>query len=78
MSLTTLQLARLKRLYEAYPQGWQPQDPYRPIFDVAIEGGFLRRVDGRCGFERIKDTHVAWTQAGALALQAYPVIEVTR
>lgn len=78
MSLTTLQLARLKQLYEAYPQGWQPQDPYRPIFDLAIGEGFLRRVDGRCGVERVKDSHVRWTQAGALAMQSCPVTVVGR
>lgn len=33
-----------------------------------IENGFMKRVDGRCGFEAFKDSMLAWTPAGRAAL----------
>ncbi len=47
---------------------WEPNNPKHPFFDKAIKAGYLRRADGRCGFERFKDSFVAWTEAGHNAL----------
>jgi len=37
-------------------------------FRRLIEQGYLRLVDGRCGFERIKDGLAQWTEAAHMAL----------
>lgn len=51
-------------------RGWAPPDPSHPLILAAVEQGFLRRVDGRCGFERLRDACVAWTPAGRHAVEA--------
>lgn len=45
-------------------RAWEPRDPKSPFFDRMIEAGYLRREDGRCGFEAFKDSHITWTEAG--------------
>lgn len=50
--------------------GWEPQNPRHPFFDRMIEAGYLRRSDGRCGFERFKDSHIVFTDAGREAITA--------
>jgi hypothetical protein len=42
---------------------WEPRDPNHPAILELITSGYLRRVDGRCGFERFKDSMCAWTDA---------------
>ncbi len=61
---------RLLRLLFAKNDGnpWEPPSTDHPFFDRAIYAGYLRRVDGRCGFERFKDSHVCFTEAGKAAL----------
>ena len=46
---------------------WEPPDAFHPLIERAVEDGYLRRMDGRFLFERMKDSHVGWTPA-ALAL----------
>jgi hypothetical protein len=46
---------------------WSPRNPNNPRIVQLIEAGYLRRSDGRCGFERFKDSHVVWTDAARLA-----------
>jgi DNA-binding PadR family transcriptional regulator len=38
-----------------------------------VEAGYIRVVDGRCGFELLKDAMVDWTEAGRAALAASSV-----
>lgn len=39
-----------------------------PTFRRLREQGYIRLVDGRCGFERIKDGLAQWTEAAHTAL----------
>ena len=41
----------------------------------AIKAGLVRRVDGRCGFELIRDAMVAWTEVGAMLMEKLDEIE---
>lgn len=50
-------------------QAWEPPNPEHPSVLKLIEDGWLRRTDGRCGFERFKDSMLAWTPAARAALQ---------
>lgn len=62
----------LARCFEQYGgHGWEPKDTQAPAIVWAIEEGFLRRLDGRCLFEAFKDSHVGWTLAGRMAMQAH-------
>lgn len=49
-------------------RAWEPANPAHSFFDRAIHAGYLRRVDGRFGFERFKDSMVDWTDAGRAAI----------
>lgn len=73
----TLPLGAARRLYFARKlwvrtmgKGWEPPDPQHPLIVDLVENGFLRRTDGRCGFERIRGACVAWTEAGKAAASA--------
>lgn len=49
---------------------WEPPGGTRHVQIVElVERGFVKIVDGRCMFERIKDSMVKFTDAGRLALQ---------
>lgn len=48
-------------------KAWEPREPASPLVLGLIEAGYARRVDGRCGFEKIKDAMLAWTDAGRMA-----------
>lgn len=50
--------------------GWEPPDVRSPVIVWAVENGFLRVTDARCGFELIKDAFVVWTAAGKLAMES--------
>lgn len=43
---------------------WEPPDLKHPFIARSIAAGYLRRLDGRCGLEAIKDSHVGFTDAG--------------
>ena len=47
---------------------WEPPQPQHPLILELIAEGYVKRVDGRCGFERFKDSHLAWTAAARAAL----------
>lgn len=49
-------------------KAWEPKDPRGAFFDRMIAAGYLKRVDGRCGFEAFKDSMIAWTDAGRAAM----------
>lgn len=69
--LTDKSIAALRDLYKRTEgRGWEPQHPNAPIILAIIHHGFVRRADGRCGFEAMKDSHLTWTQAGHMALGA--------
>jgi hypothetical protein len=40
---------------------WEPPDPRHPLILELISEGYVKRVDGRWGYERFKDSHLAWT-----------------
>ncbi|MBO9380307.1 hypothetical protein GG804_26430 [Sphingomonas histidinilytica] len=51
------------------PKGWEPANPNSRAIVEMIDEGLLRRADGRCGFERFKDSHVVPTPLGLLVRQ---------
>lgn len=67
--LTDKDLAALRTLWaRTKGEAWEPPDPNYPWLVAMIDEGFIRRVDGRCGFEKFKDSMIAWTEAGRTAL----------
>lgn len=65
--------ALAQRIYaRTQGQAFEPRDTQHPEIIRLIAAGYLRRTDGRCGFERFKDSHVAWTPAGHVALGVHP------
>lgn len=61
-------LAQVKVLFAATDgKSFEPRDPGSPKVAELIEAGYVRRVDGRCGFERFKDSMLVWTDAGKAA-----------
>lgn len=60
----------LRNLYEkSKGKAWEPRDPSSKFLKRMVDAGYLRRVDGRCGFERFKDSHIAWTELGLKEMQ---------
>lgn len=55
---------------------WEPPNPNDKRVTALIAGGWLRRVDGRCGFEAMKDSMLAFTDAARALIAAEA--EVTR
>jgi hypothetical protein len=49
-------------------KSWEPPNPRSQFVEKLIQGGWVKRVDGICGFERFKDSMLAWTDAGRAAL----------
>jgi hypothetical protein len=59
----------LRKLYGLTAgRSWEPPDPNQAMVLRLIAQGYIRRTDGRCGFERLKDAMVTWTEAGHMAL----------
>jgi hypothetical protein len=76
-TLGPTEIGLLGRIYEKTGgAAWEPRSgTHTPFFDRAIAAGYVRRVDGRCGFERFKESHIAFTQAGHAALATHPAKE---
>lgn len=69
MSIDPKDVVRLRKLHARYgSKAWEPGNPFHPWIDTMIEAGFLRRLDGRCGFEAFKDAMLIFTQAGHMAM----------
>lgn len=51
-------------------KAWEPPNTKHEIIEWGVANGYLRRVDGRCMFERFKDSHVTWTEAAKVAFGA--------
>jgi hypothetical protein len=67
---TEKHLRILRRAFEQMEgKDFEPKEPRHPTILWAIENGFMKRADGRCGFEKIKDAFVVWTPAGRMAMQ---------
>jgi cold shock CspA family protein len=65
-------LQLLKRLWKEYHETpWEPANPYMKFFDRMIEIGFIRRMDGRIGFEKMKDIFIQFTEVGQDAMKQY-------
>lgn len=63
-------LAILRDLFEKVGgEAWEPKNPRHAFIARMVEAGFLRRLDGRCGFEAFRDSHVGWTAAGLAAVK---------
>lgn len=45
-------------------KSWEPPDPRHPFVLRMLDAGLLERRDGRFMFERFKDSHLAFTEAG--------------
>lgn len=51
-------------------KAWEPPSGTKTeFFAKCVSAGYLQIVDGRCGFELIKDAMVTWTEAGKIAIQ---------
>jgi hypothetical protein len=49
-------------------KAWEPKGgTNHPFIHKFVAEGFVRIVDGRCGFEAFKDVMVEWTEAGKRA-----------
>jgi hypothetical protein len=63
-----------EKLYEVWKltkgEAWEPPNPRTPVIDRLVGAGYLKRTDGRIGFERIRDGMLAWTDAGRQAMLA--------
>lgn len=65
--LNTREMATLRQLWDGTKgKAWEPGKlaATDARFDPYVRAGYLKRVDGRCGFERFKDSMLAWTEAG--------------
>lgn len=70
VKLTEKQFAALRRAYrESGGKAYEPRNITGPSVKLAIAAGYVRLVDGRCGFERLKDAMLDWTDAGRKALE---------
>jgi hypothetical protein len=68
--MNTTELANVERLWaRTAGKSFEPREPSHPFVLRMIEAGFVKRVDGRCGFERFKDSHLEWTPAAKAALE---------
>lgn len=67
----------MRRLFDRYDtKGWEPQERNHPFIVRAIAAGYLRRLNGRCGFEAFRDSHIAFTEAGAEAMAGAAIVAV--
>lgn len=71
MKLTERELSVLRTCFERFgAKGWEPRGGTNtPIIRKFVETGYLKIIDGRCGFERLKDAMVTFTEAGRTALR---------
>lgn len=68
--MTDKDFATLKEVFaRTGGKAWEPRDPKHPAVERMVAAGFVKRVDGRCGFEAFKDSHLAFTEAGLRALE---------
>lgn len=58
------------KLFVVEPNAWEPANPKHPVVVQLVDAGYLKRVDGRCGFEAFKESMVKWTDAGRAAVEA--------
>lgn len=66
--MTTLSVPSVRKLYlRTEGKAFEPRDPSAPTVGRLIDEGYVRRVDGRVGFERLKDAMLTWTQAAHAA-----------
>jgi hypothetical protein len=72
--LSEKQMEVLRECWRRSPgKAWEPQGgTATPLIRKFIEAGYLRAVDGRCGFEKFKDSMVTWTEAGKAAMSQTP------
>ena len=51
-------------------RAWEPKDPRLPVITRMVDEGYIKRVDGRVGFELIRNGMLSWTDAGRQAMLA--------
>lgn len=61
----------LVALLERWNGSCEPPNPMHSLWIKCIDLGYIKRADGRCMFERFKDSHVVLTPAGREAVVAY-------
>lgn len=65
----------VKSLANAYEKlegkSWEPPDMNHLVIQWGIRNGYLQVCDAICGYERIKDCMVRWTDAGRSAIVAF-------
>ena len=56
-------IAEVQRLWDrSKGKAWEIQDARAPQLETLISAGWVKKVDGRCGFELLKDAMLAWTE----------------
>ena len=50
-------------------KGWEPPDIESAPIAWGVREGYLRVVNGRCGFEIIPNSFVVWTDAGKRVME---------
>lgn len=61
----------LRQLYEKTDgKPFEPKDVWHPFFGAMVKAGLMRRLDGRCGFEAFKNSHVGFTGKGKVFCSA--------
>jgi hypothetical protein len=70
--LTEKEISVLKQCFiRSKGEAWEPPSGTNTnFFDKCVTTGYLKVVDGRCGFELLKNAMVAWTEAGKIAIQS--------
>lgn len=69
--MTEITTGQVRRLYaKTGGRAWEPPDPNEPACQALVDGGWVVRVDGRCGYEMIRDAMLKWTDAAHAAFRS--------
>jgi hypothetical protein len=70
-ALTEEDKQRLGRIFLQRGADWciEPREPNDPWIVKMVSLGVFRRLDSRCGFEKVANTHLKFTELGKLAAE---------
>lgn len=78
-TLTVIRSDSLRRIWrETGGRPWAPRNPTGPQVALFVATGWVRRIDGRCGFERLPEAMLEWTVAGKFAMRAWDAVEAAQ
>lgn len=65
-----MNLDQIRRVWKMFGRrAWEPVNPQSNAIKHYVENHVLERVDGRCGFEAFKDSHVKFTEIAPLFME---------